>query len=63
LDELGERLGEIPADRPIVVYCRTGQRSRAAARRLMEAGHVDVRSMSGGLVAWVGAVDPDLRVV
>jgi hypothetical protein len=29
----------------------------------MEAGHVDVRSMSGGLVAWVGAVDPDLRVV
>ena len=63
LDELGERLGEIPAGRPIVVYCRTGQRSRAAARRLMEAGHVDVRSMSGGLVAWTGAVDPDLRVV
>jgi adenylyltransferase/sulfurtransferase len=63
LDELGERLGEIPAGRPIVVYCRTGQRSRAAARRLREAGHVDVRSMSGGLVAWAGAVDPDLRVV
>jgi adenylyltransferase/sulfurtransferase len=63
LDELGERLGEIPPGRPIVVYCRTGQRSRSAARRLMEAGHVDVRSMSGGLVAWAGAVDPDLRVV
>jgi adenylyltransferase/sulfurtransferase len=63
LDELGERLGEIPPGRPIVVYCRTGQRSRSAARRLIEAGHVDVRSMSGGLVAWAGAVDPDLRVV
>ena len=63
LDELGERMGEIPPDRPVVVYCRGGQRSRAAARRLAESGWEDVSSMAGGLVAWAEAVDPDLRVV
>ena len=63
LGELGERMGEVPPDRPVVVYCRTGQRSRTAARRLAESGWEDVSSMAGGLVAWAEAVDPDLRVV
>ena len=31
LGELEERLGEIPEDRAVVVYCRTGQRSEDAA--------------------------------
>jgi len=30
LAELGERMGEVPSDRPIVVYCWSGQRSLAA---------------------------------
>ena len=63
LAELGERRSEIPPDRPVVVYCRSGQRSRAAARRLLDMGRSDVRSMRGGLVAWAEQVDSSMRVV
>jgi adenylyltransferase/sulfurtransferase len=63
LGELGARLAEIPERRPIVVYCRSGQRSRTAAARLLGVGRVDVRSVTGGLQAWATRIEPDLRVV
>ena len=63
LGELDERLGEIPGDRPVVVYCRTGQRSLTAARRLASAGKGPVANMRGGLVAWARDVEPGLPVV
>jgi rhodanese-related sulfurtransferase len=63
LGELDERLGEIPGDRPVVVYCRTGQRSLTAARRLARAGKGPVANMRGGLVAWARDVEPGLPVV
>lgn len=41
--ELREQLGKLPdKDRPIVVYCRTGRRSRMAKRMLEEAGYQTV---------------------
>lgn len=63
LGELGERMGEVPADRPVVAYCRSGQRSRTAVRRLAAAGRADVRSLRGGIRAWSDEVDPEVRVV
>lgn len=38
VDQLGARLGELPADKTILVYCRSGARSAAAARTLKAAG-------------------------
>jgi adenylyltransferase/sulfurtransferase len=63
LDELDERLGEIPTDRPVVVYCRTGERSLHAALRMAEAGFGAVSNLRGGLVAWAREVEPGLPVV
>jgi adenylyltransferase/sulfurtransferase len=63
LGELEERIGEIPGDRPVVVYCRTGQRSLTAARRLARAGKGPVSNLRGGLVAWARDVEPGLPVV
>jgi sulfur-carrier protein adenylyltransferase/sulfurtransferase len=63
LGELEERIGEIPGDRPVVVYCRTGQRSLSAAYRLAEAGKGPVSNLRGGLVAWARDVEPGLPVV
>ncbi len=40
------------ADVPIVLYCGTGGRSALAADTLQHMGYRDVRSMSGGMVAW-----------
>ena len=63
LGELDDRLGEIPQDRPVVVYCRTGQRSMEAARRLSGAGFGSVSNLRGGLIAWAEEVEPGLPVV
>jgi rhodanese-related sulfurtransferase len=48
LQELSGRLGRIPKDRPVVVYCASGARSAMAARILRKAGYADV-SNAGGL--------------
>jgi adenylyltransferase/sulfurtransferase len=63
MGDLDRRLDEIPRDRPIVVYCRSGQRSLAAARRLVRAGFPDVANLAGGMLAWAQHVEPDLPVV
>lgn len=59
LDELRGRLGELPADRPITIFCRVGQRGYLAARILMAAGRNDCANLSGGFVTWRLAVAPD----
>jgi adenylyltransferase/sulfurtransferase len=63
LSDLAHRLQEVPRDRPVVIYCRSGQRSETAARQLMEAGYPAVYNLRGGVLAWVRDVDPDLLVV
>jgi adenylyltransferase/sulfurtransferase len=47
-----------PFDQPVVIHCKVGGRSEEAARILIEAGHPDVRSLEGGVLAWVRDVDP-----
>lgn len=39
VDELEDRLAEIPRDAPVVVYCRSGNRSARASDVLREAGY------------------------
>lgn len=47
IDELSARLGEIPKDKPVVVYCHSGGRSAAAAKMLRSAGYdvLDIGTM------------------
>jgi rhodanese-related sulfurtransferase len=47
-----------PEDRPIVLYCGTGGRSALAAETMATLGYRNVRSMSGGIVAWAQAKLP-----
>jgi rhodanese-related sulfurtransferase len=53
LPELPQRTEEIDKDRPVVVYCRGGNRSSMAAAALTEAGYEAVK-MSEGIVGWSG---------
>jgi sulfur-carrier protein adenylyltransferase/sulfurtransferase len=62
VDEVERRLEEVPRDREVVVYCRTGARSDRVARALREAGFSRVRNLVGGMKAWAREVDPDLPV-
>jgi membrane protein DedA with SNARE-associated domain/rhodanese-related sulfurtransferase len=57
LDEVEEKLGELPRDRDIVVYCSCPNEASAArvARILMNHGFTRVRPLHGGLDAWIDA--------
>ena len=52
LDLLSESPEKLDRDRPIVFYCRSGNRSGMATQAFAEAGY-DVRRLSGGLLAWI----------
>src|SRR3954453_13597940 len=61
LAELAERAGEIDKDRPVVLYCRGGNRSTMATAALAEAGY-DAAKLSEGIVGWSEAglpLEPD----
>jgi rhodanese-related sulfurtransferase len=57
---LESRIRELEAHRekPIVVYCRTGQRSAQASAILGKQGFTKVYKMSGGILAWQSANMP-----
>lgn len=38
VQELATRMGELPRERPLVVYCRSGARSATAVGQLLAAG-------------------------
>ena len=51
MGQLGERLGELPTDRTIVVACAAGNRSATVAAALNERGWA-AGSLAGGAIAW-----------
>lgn len=55
LSQLQERLGELPANRPLVVHCASDYRSTIAASLLRRAGMTDVAALVGGLAGWESA--------
>jgi rhodanese-related sulfurtransferase len=58
MGEVADRLAEIPKDRPVIVTCRTGNRSGQIADFLRDQGYSDVHNMEGGIVAWEEAGYP-----
>lgn len=60
VDDLAEHLDELPRDKEIVAYCRTGGRSARAVQLLLDAGFTRVRNLSGGINAWSETVDPSV---
>lgn len=54
LSQLEARVGDIDKfkDKPVIVYCATGNRSSTAAATLRKRGFSNVVNLSGGFVAW-----------
>jgi glyoxylase-like metal-dependent hydrolase (beta-lactamase superfamily II)/rhodanese-related sulfurtransferase len=52
LSHLSERLSELVADHPILVYCAGGYRSSIAASLLQHHGFARVSEIAGGIAAW-----------
>jgi len=51
LDELRDRLAEVP-QRRVIVHCAAGQRAHTAARLLRQLGRADVANLDGGYRTW-----------
>lgn len=60
LGQLGGRLGELDKfkAKPVLVTCRSGQRSARACGLLKKAGFTTVYNQAGGILAWERASLP-----
>ena len=58
LDELRDRLEEVPTDKMIYVFCAVGLRGYLAYRILAQHGFENVRNLSGGLKTYRAATAP-----
>jgi adenylyltransferase/sulfurtransferase len=56
----GEALAELPQDKPLVLHCKSGQRSAEALAALHKAGFRDAVHVGGGVLAWANQVDTSL---
>ncbi len=56
LSQLNGRLGEIPKESHVLLYCRSGMRSKNAARILSKNGYTRLAHLQGGIGAWSGKV-------
>lgn len=55
-----ERLGEIPRDQTLVVYCASGARSFGVTEALRERGFEQAWSMVGGMGSWLALGKPQV---
>jgi adenylyltransferase/sulfurtransferase len=56
----GEALSGLPQEKPVVLYCKTGQRSAETLAVLKGAGFADAVHVGGGVVAWASQIDTSL---
>jgi adenylyltransferase/sulfurtransferase len=55
--DVPSKLADLPQDRPIVAYCKTGVRSAEVLALLKQAGFADAMHVQGGVTAWATQVD------
>lgn len=57
LDELEQRMNEVPKDKKVVLICRTGNRSAQGTKLLRSKGLSNVFNSTGGMSTWKGPVE------
>lgn len=58
LQELSQRINELPKDQPIACICRSGNRSQTACQQLQQLGFTSLMNVEGGMRAWAQAGYP-----
>jgi len=56
LSQFKGRIGEFPKDKEVYLYCRSGMRSKQAARILIKNGFSNVAHLQGGISTWSGEI-------
>lgn len=55
MSTLPDKIASLPSDKnkPIVVFCKMGNRSAQASKLLLQNGYTSVSSLKGGITAWI----------
>lgn len=61
LQQLEQRIAELPKDKQVYLYCHSGRRSVVAANILTKAGYSNIENIEGGITAWKDAGFPTIR--
>ncbi|RKD25541.1 sulfurtransferase [Ammoniphilus oxalaticus] len=54
LSQFEDRVNEIPKERDVLLYCRSGARSQRAAKILFKKGFKNIAHLQGGIMNWRG---------
>ncbi|WP_409343314.1 rhodanese-like domain-containing protein [Paenibacillus sp. MBLB4367] len=54
LSQIKGRMADIPRDQSIYLYCRSGMRSKQAAKILRKNGYQELSHLQGGIMSWQG---------
>jgi adenylyltransferase/sulfurtransferase len=60
LNQIAQRAAELDPAVDLVVFCRSGVRSRQAIEQLRELGFDRLTNLKGGILAWADEVDPEM---
>jgi|SRR3990167_512690 len=61
LNDLPTRLSELDRNQCIILYCKYGERSKQAVHLLTEHHFTHVRSLKGGIMAWIEQIEPCMQ--
>ena len=50
--DFSKKIGKIGKEKPILLYCRSGNRSAKSMQMMYEMGFVEVKHLDGGIKAW-----------
>lgn len=57
-DQVAARLAEVPKDKDVVLYCRSGRRAGMAAEVLAANGYTRLKHLEGDMPAWIAQGRP-----
>ncbi len=57
-DQIASRLAEVPKDKDVVLYCRSGRRSALAAEVLADNGYTRLQLLQGDMPGWTAKDRP-----
>ena len=61
MNEVPARIGDLPREEPLVVLCRTGNRSGKVVAWLRHQGYDNATNLAGGINAWAQRIDTSMR--
>ena len=62
MNEIPERLDELDKSKMIIVQCKSGKRSARVCEFLQHNNFMNVKNLTGGILAWAKEIDPSITV-